>query len=229
MWGEEVIQYKSSSICLGISIDDKLSWSQHIKSVCLSFNTKIKVLRRISFLPKSILESIYFKTVIPSVLYGVVVWGSGSKFKELELIHIRAARLIHKLPKDMKDEDILIKAKWMPLEYFYKFRVLTIAHKAFYNLDLEEINSLVVKSSNSYNLRKSLNIDVNRPRTELGRRTFSYRAAIAWNSLSDKIRHFSNPIAFKNRLKLSKQCIKNIKFEKGSSVIYNKKLDYYYY
>jgi hypothetical protein len=134
---------------------------------------------------------------------------------------VKTAKLLDHI---RKDEDILIKVKWMPLEYFYKFRLLTIAHKAFYNLDLEEINYLVVKSSNTYNLRKSLNIDVNKPRT-VGRRTFSYRAAIAWNSLSDKIRHFSNPIAFKNRLKLSKQCIKNIKFEKGSSVIYN----LYYY
>lgn len=82
MWGEKVIQYKPSSVCLGVSFDEKLSWSQRIKSVCLSFNTKIKVLRRISFL-KSILESIYFKTVIPSILYGVVVYGSSPYFKEL--------------------------------------------------------------------------------------------------------------------------------------------------
>ena len=46
------------------------------------YHLQIKVLRRISFL-KSILESIYFKTVIPSILYGVVVYGSSPNFKEL--------------------------------------------------------------------------------------------------------------------------------------------------
>ena len=46
----------------------------------------------------------------------------------------------------MNDENILKTVKWMPIDYFYKFRLLTITHKAFYNLDLEEINSLVVKS-----------------------------------------------------------------------------------
>ena len=75
-----------------------------------------------------------------------MVWGSGSKFKELELIHMRAARLIHKLPKGMRDEDILASVGWMPLEYFYKFRILIITHNAFYNLSLEEINSLVVRN-----------------------------------------------------------------------------------
>ena len=46
----------------------------------------------------------------------------------------------------MNDENILKTVKWMPIDYFYKFRLLTITYKAFYNLDLEEINSLVVKS-----------------------------------------------------------------------------------
>ena len=40
---------------------------------------------------ESILETFYYKIVIPSVLYGIVIWGSGPKLKDLEMIHIRAA------------------------------------------------------------------------------------------------------------------------------------------
>ena len=87
----------------------------------------------------------------------------------------------------MNDENILKTVKWMPLDYFYKFRLLTITHKAFYNVDLEKINSLVVKSPNSYNFRKSLNINVNKPKTKLGRRTFSHRTATAWVILAHQI------------------------------------------
>ena len=90
-WGDDIIRYVSSSVCLGATIDNKLSWSQHIKLTCSSFHMKVKMLRRISFLPKSILETIYFKTVIPSVLYGIVIWGSGTKLRELEVIRIRTA------------------------------------------------------------------------------------------------------------------------------------------
>ena len=178
------------------------------------------MLRGTSFLPKSMLQTQYFKTVILSVLYGVVVWGSGSISKELELINIRAARLIHKLPKGMTDEDILARVGWMPLEYFYKFRILIITHKAFYNLGFEEINSLVVRTCKSYILGKSLNILVNRPNTELGRNSFVRRAAIAWNSLSDSVRSFSNPTGFKNRLKQLKHTVMNITFGKDSSVAF---------
>ena len=110
---------------------------------------KVKLLRRISYLPKSILETIYFKTVIPSALYGIVIWGSGTKLKELEMKHIRIARPIHNLPKCMKDDDILARVGWMPLEYFYRFRIVTITHVAFYWFTLNEVNSLVVAYSYS--------------------------------------------------------------------------------
>lgn len=103
----------------------------------------------------------------------------------------------------------------MHLEYFYRLRILTITHMTFYGLGLNELNSLVVNCSNSYHLRKSLNILIYRPNTELGRSSFAHRAAIAWNSLPDNLRHFSNPIAFKNRLTKAKTDVVNINFGKG--------------
>ena len=121
VWGDKTIEYRSFSVCLGIAIDERLSWANHVKSVSTSYSSKIKILRRISFLPKATLETIYYKTVIPSVLYGMAVWGSCSDYlmKDLELIHLRAARLIHKLPRDMEDETVLINASWMLLKYYY--------------------------------------------------------------------------------------------------------------
>ena len=187
------------------------------------------MLRRINFLSTSILETFYYKIVIPSVLYGIVIWGSGPKLKDLEMIHIRAARLIHKLPNSFKDSDILSKVGWMPLEYFYKFRILTITHNSYYNLGLREINYLVTKNSNSHNLRKSLNVVLNRPETELGRRSFVHRSAVAWNALPDNLKDSPNSRIFKYNLKQSKRTIMNVNFGKEGNVMYNTKPDFYYY
>ena len=159
-----------------------------------------------------------------------MIWGSGTKLKELEVIHIRTARLIHKLPKCMKDDDVLARVGWMPLEYFYKFRIVTITHTAFYGLGLNEVNSLVVKSSSSYDLRKSQNILIDRSNTELGHGSFAHRAAIAWNSLLDNLRYFSNPITFKKRLKKAKNNVVKKNFGKGGgSVVCNKNSNFYYF
>ena len=90
---------------------------------------------------------------------------------------------------------------------------------------------MVVQCSNSYDLRKLLNILIDRPNnTELGHSSFAHRAAIAWNSLPDNLRHFSNPIAFKNRLKKAKNDVVNINFGKGGgSVVYNKNSNFYHF
>jgi len=61
----------------------------------------------------------------------------------------------------------------MPLKYFYCSSVLNITHKSFYNIDLDDTNSLIVKNT-TYSLKKSVNIVVSRPRTEQGRRSFKH-------------------------------------------------------
>ena len=89
-------------------------------------------------------------------------------------------------------------------------RILTITYNAYYNLGLREINSLATKNSNRYNLRKSLNVVLNRPKTELGRRSFVHRSAITWNALPDNLKDSPNSSIFKHNLKQSKQTIMNI-------------------
>ena len=68
-------------------------------------------------------------------------------------------------------------------------------------------------------LRKSLNILIDRPNTELGRSSFAHRAAIPWNSLPDNVRHFSNPIASKNRLEKAKNDVVNMNFGKEVALL----------
>jgi len=215
VWGDKTIEYRSFPVCLGIAIDVRLSWANHVKSVSTSYSSKVTMLRRISFLPKATLETIYYNTEIPRVLYGMAVWGSC-------LIHLRAARLIHKLPRDMEDKTVLINANWMPLKYCYCSRILNITHGTFYNIDLDDVNSLVVKNASSYSLRKSLNVVVSRPRTEQGRGSFKHRAAIAWNSLPDTVKQLENPLSFKRKIKSIKTYVRDNSFQKECSINYNK-------
>ena len=102
-YGEKFIEFKSTCKCLGLtSIDSNLSWQEQTKSLLRSFNKKIAVLRRIKFLPSSILQTIYFRTVLPSALYRILVWGSCSPalMDDHERAHIRATKLIFKLSRN---------------------------------------------------------------------------------------------------------------------------------
>ena len=55
-WGVKTIECRSFSVRLCIAIDERLSSANHVKSVSTSYSSKVKMLRRISFLPKATLE-----------------------------------------------------------------------------------------------------------------------------------------------------------------------------
>ena len=87
----KTIELKSSSKCLGSTIDNRLSWQDHIGDIYKMINKKLAVLKRIKFQPQSILESIYFNSTIPDVVYNIVVWALSSALTEgIESIHMRA-------------------------------------------------------------------------------------------------------------------------------------------
>ena len=196
----------------------KLSWHEHIKNVCKSFSNKVAVLKRIKFLPKPVLETIYYKTIIPSVLYGIAVWGSCSSalLEDIDRIHLRATRIINNLPPYIHSDHIRNAPYWNSIVLFYIKRLLVITYNIYYGKSIDPLNDLLVKPETTYNFRKSLNVDVDRPRTEVGRSSFKHRAALSWNLLPNDIKSCPNLGSFKNKLKANKSLLKSISFMKAS-------------
>ena len=72
----DLIQILESSTCLGLFLDNKLYWSNHIFHVKKIFMCKVGALKRMNYLSVKTLAEIYFKTIIPSVTYGNLAWGN---------------------------------------------------------------------------------------------------------------------------------------------------------
>lgn len=70
------IKWVTYARLLGVTIDDKLTWAQHISEVKKSYVNKLNLLKRSSFLPRNILLDLYFKIILPSVSYALPIWGS---------------------------------------------------------------------------------------------------------------------------------------------------------
>ena len=173
-YGTKTIELKSTSKCLGLTIDNKLSWQDHIRNVCNLFNKKLAVLKRIKFLPQSTLESIYFNSIIPSVVYNIVVWGSASPslMEDIERIHMRAISIVCKLPMTTSADEIKKLRQWNPISLYYVKRLLVLTYQSYHSLNTEDLNILISKVKINYSLRNSLNVEVPRPRSEIGRSSF---------------------------------------------------------
>ena len=70
-----LINCTTQSSSLGVTLDNKLSWTPHIKSIAANFNAKTNKLKQIKSFDLRTLESIYFKGIQPSTTYCISLWG----------------------------------------------------------------------------------------------------------------------------------------------------------
>ena len=123
--GNNIIKWTTSERLLGVQVDNKLSWPDQAANVAKAFASKLSLLWRMRFLPQKQLEDYYTKVIMPSVTYGLAVWGSGNKkhLNNLEKLHGRAGRILYGLPWDTSAEDVWIRTRWDSLETMYKLRL----------------------------------------------------------------------------------------------------------
>ena len=130
------------------------------------------------FEPTSFKRLFTFQGILPSVTYGISVWGncSPSIFQDPEDTHVRAARIIHKIPVTVPDHWVLDIVNWKKNLYLYKRRVAAcITFQAYHELSPEPINKLMQNSTLQRSLRDNMKLFVNRPKSEIGRTSFTHR------------------------------------------------------
>ena len=84
-----------------------------------------------------------------------------------------------------------------------------------------------MESKSNYDLRKSANIEVPRPRTEIGRSSFKHRAALCWKLLPNSFKN-SGVGSFRNSTRENKKLLNSISFEKAARSVSFKSIDFKY-
>eukprot|EP00794_Sanderia_malayensis_P001795 gene1795-2001_t len=181
-------------------------------------------------LPAKVLQPI-----VPCVTYCVAVWGTCpiSSFNRLEVLHIKAAKIIYKLPPETPDLEVLNTVKWKPLSYIYKRRTASIMFQVNNNSLPQQLTNLFLKqndtANNRHNLRKKKDFVHIRPNNEYGRNSLRYRGPIVWNALPVDIRKAVTRENFKAKLRRISNTIESIQFEKETVVLTYKNQDFIYF
>jgi hypothetical protein len=195
---------------LGLQIDSKLSWSQHINSLSLRYHFMAKSLYPL----KPLLTSINFFRIIETCLislsnYMIVVWGNSSKenIRMVERCLRSSARIImSKRKHDRVLKDNYENVNWLMPSDSHKHFSLCLIYKI---LKLNCIPYFCgVLSPNlglaSHDTRAYNNLYIpNTRRNKYGMRSFFYSATLLWNNLSDDVRNASSYSLFKKKLKCS--------------------------
>ena len=93
---DNVINRCSSLNFLGVTIDSKLSWKEHIDVICTNISKGIGILNKIKHFSSNILIMIYNAIISPYFSYCNLAWGPSTDhaMKKLLCLQKRAIRLV---------------------------------------------------------------------------------------------------------------------------------------
>ena len=121
-----------------------MKWDTHCLKISKAFSLNIRKMFQMKDMPKSTLSTIYFQGILPSALYGILIWGNCSQtlMNSIEKIHVRAARFIHYLKKSTPHYTVLEKANWKPICHYYKRSIACKAYKTYNGLSSPLLSNL---------------------------------------------------------------------------------------
>ncbi len=203
--GQVTLEQTTCEKDLGVLIDDKLSFDEHISQAVKRANTKLAMIRRtFTHLDKNMLVQLYTSLVRPILEYGNVIWSAHlqSHINQLEGVQHRATKMLSTI-SHLSYPDRL-KELNLPSLSFRRMRGDVIEMYKYchnkYNVDnkpftlLNDVNNQSVTRNHGFKVRKEKTTNAVRSRF------FGNRVANTWNALPASIVNAPSLNAFKNRL-----------------------------
>ena len=195
---EEVNEHKH----LGIILNDKLKWSDHINSVIESIKKLTDVFRHLKYkLDRKTLESIYLTFVRPKLEYGSILFDDCTEQDKIRLenVQLNFARTISGAKKGTSHEAIYKKTTLPKLDERRKKQQLKFIHRIVHNNAPPYLNNLLPEpNENNYNLRNNHEQKQFKFKTARFQKSLLPDCVSKWNELDVKIRQIPDNLHFKN-------------------------------
>ena len=188
--------------CLGVNIDDDLTWREHITLVRKKCFGALANLRRLkNVLPLDLKKKMYNALVLPHLDYCSVVWMECAQELQTKIERVQnyGMRLILSQPPRTPSTVLRSELGWMPLSERRRLSRLALVHRCAKKLGPVYMNNMLVGNDKAgcRMTRGHKKLHLFQPKTELYRRSFSFIGSKEWNLLPATIRNVQSPIVFK--------------------------------
>ena len=174
----------SETKCLGVQIDENLTWSTHIQYIKKKVSCSLATLKKIKpYLKQDCLIIIYNSIIEPYFNYCCLVWdGINDTLKDkLQKLQNRAARIITGAPYlSVPTKEIFKRLNWKSLENKRLDQKAIMMFKIMNGLAPSYLSEIFHNNpgTDTYHLRcSSANLKLPKVRTEIYKRGFTYSAA----------------------------------------------------
>ena len=203
---QKVIDRVTNTKFLGVIIDEKLTWSHHIKYIKKKISKGIGIICKARKIFKmQTLLTMYYSFIYPYFVYCLEFWGSASNYllDSLFKLQKRAIRLIVSAGFRAHTEPIFLQLNLLPLSKLHQMNIIMFMYK-FKNSILPDIFHDVFqwnKDIHQYNTRQSDKLHVVKCKTSTFIKSPSYRGILLWNYIVNILNVDCNIQTFKWHLK----------------------------
>ena len=202
---DQVVLISQPSVkLLGVTVDDKLGFTDHISTICKKAAIQVNGLKRLSsYLSKESMFKIFVSFVVSNFLYCPLTWHFCSKkdTRKVEKVQERALRIL------LNDIDsnyrILLQKSNRKSLYLTRLRLIVVEmYKIRYGMAPMFVQGLFNKKENQYNLRDESKFVLPSYNTIVfGKNNLSYYGSYLWNSLDAKYKNAAELNEIKGYLK----------------------------
>ena len=200
--GEEVIERSRSVKCLGVVLDDGLTWKEQVLNVrrkCFAGLAKLKRFRNV--VPSRTKRQIYNALVLPHLDYCSIVWQECSReFRQrLERVQNYGMRLILSRPPRTHSEELRQELGWTTLERRREMTRMSLMHRCVHKQAPSSLCRRVETSKRR--TRGELKLYLPRANTDFFKKSFSFKGVQEWNGLPSELRTLTSNKTFKKHLR----------------------------
>ena len=195
---------KTSILLLGINIDWKLNFNNHVNIMCSKATSKLKALFRLrcklTFIQKM---TLYNSFIMSAFNYCPVVWMFCGKTANAKIDNIQR-KALQSLYNDFDSSyDVLLRrGNHLTIHELNKRHILEEVYKSIHRINPPFLHELFEHKIINHNLRiKNLLILPKSSTITWGIHSFTYRGSRSWNILPDDIKEIMTYFKFKNTLK----------------------------
>ena len=190
---------------LGVTLQQSMSWADHVDAISMKINQRIGLIRRIrNLLLLQARVALYNALILPLFDYGDVIWGDKNNdtiMSELQILQNKAAKVMLGQPPRSSSTEALKSLDLKSLSTRRFFHRCIAIHKCLIGETDFSFNFTKSQAVHSYNTRRSNDIRLPLPRTNWGKQTFIFHAAKDWNSLPNDLKECNILSIFKSKLK----------------------------
>ena len=201
-----ILDKVTSTKFLGITIDEKLSWKNHIDNICKTISRNIGTINKLKYLfPSSTLLMLYSTLILPYLNYGILAWGNASKSQlgRLYLLQKKIVRIISKKGFYSHTNPIFYANKILKVDDLFYFQL----GQFMYKYNTKELPNILFylftknSSIHNYPMRHSDSFHIPLTRTVFANKIFTFTGTKFWNSLDDSFKVPQSLHSFKQKLK----------------------------